>query len=173
MLKSDQDEFDRALFAENIQSAADQSTVPFLRGAFLGMLTEIREFSADELAAEVAAFASAAQDQMVYAGDFLDGVMSASRTSIMLGADALVAAIDELLHAADWETFLLMIPRMRAAFERLHASQADSLAARVASAYGLAEDEQSLRELTTSVEAAALIARIDLQVAEIMNRWSL
>ncbi|MGZ0166823.1 MAG: DUF5682 family protein [Planctomycetales bacterium] len=173
MIKNDGDDFDRTLFAENVRSAADSSTVPYLRGAFLGMLAEIRELSPQDLADEVSAYSLYSTDQMILAGDFLDGVMSVSRTSIMLGADVLVAAIDELLRAADWDTFLMMIPRMRAAFERLHAAQSDSLAARVAKAYGLAEDEPPLTELNTSVGAAVLIARIDSKVAAIMNRWSI
>ena len=173
MIKSDSDDFDRMLFAENVRSAADNTTVPYLRGAFLGMLAEIRELPPQELAQEVSSYALHSTDQMILAGDFLDGVMSVSRTSIMLGADALVSAIDDLLRAADWDTFLVMIPRMRAAFERLHAAQTDSLAARVAKVYGLAEDEVQLTTLNTSVGAAALIARIDSKVAAIMNRWSI
>jgi hypothetical protein len=46
-----------------------ESPVPFLRGAFLGLLCEIRELPADALAAEVAGLAGAAPDQMVTAGD--------------------------------------------------------------------------------------------------------
>lgn len=174
VLKSEREELDRDLFAENVRSAADQSNVPFLRGAFLGMLTEIRELSPQQLADEISAFAGCATDHMIRAGDFVDGVMAVSRTSILLGADALVGAIDGLLRAAEWEIFLTMLPRLRAAFERLHERQCDSLAARVARRYGLTEDEgQSLTELRTSVEAAALIAQIDRQVAEIMERWNI
>ena len=104
------------------------------------------------------------------AGDFIDGVMAVSRTSILLGADALVAAIDELLRAADWDAFLTLLPRMRAAFERLHQRQRDALAERVAHRYGLARKE-AVTELRASVAAAALIARIDRQVAEFMKAW--
>jgi hypothetical protein len=100
----------------------------------------------------------------------LDGILAVSRTSILLGADALIGALDELLRAADWEPFLTMLPRLRAAFERLQTGQRDSLAARVAQRYGLAEQE-SLTELRTSVGAAALFAQIDRQVAEIMTQW--
>ncbi len=39
---------------------------------------------------------------MVTAGDLIDGMFAVSRTSLMLGADALVAAIDDLLKAAEW-----------------------------------------------------------------------
>src|SRR5262249_57672827 len=102
------------------------------------------------------------------AGDFLDGIMAVSRTSILLGADALIGAVDELLRAAEWEAFLTMLPRMRSAFERLHERQRDALAERVAHRYGLAEKE-ALTELRTSVGAAALIARIDRQVGGIMK----
>ncbi|MCC9600285.1 DUF5682 family protein [Stieleria sp. JC731] len=172
MLKSEGDQFSRDLFAENVRSAAEESTVPFLRGAFLGMLTEIRSLPAQELANEISAYASAAPEQMIHAGDFLDGVMSVSRTSIMLGADSLVSSIDDLLKAADWDTFLIMIPKMRAAFERLHPAQTDTLALRVATSYGLAEEASSLTELNTSLEAAALIASIDSEVAKIMTRWN-
>jgi hypothetical protein len=78
--------------------------------------------------------------------------------------------MDELLHAAEWEPFLIMLPRMRAAFEQLHDRQRDSVAVTVAEHYGLKETE-SLTELRTSAEAAARLAEIDRRVAEIMTRW--
>lgn len=162
---------DRVLFGEHVRAAAGVSTVPFLRGVFLGMLAELREITPVELAAEVEAYARAPREQMVVAGDFLEGILTVSRTSIMLGADPLIAAIDELLRAADWDAFLTMIPRMRAAFERLHDRQTDSLAIRVAERYGLRESE-SLTELQTSADAALWIARIDHRVAEVMKDWS-
>jgi len=163
---------DRDVFVEHVRGAAAQSTVPFLRGAFLGMLAELRDITADALAKEVSAFALSTPDRMVFAGDFLEGVLAVSRTSVMLGAKSLVRAIDELLRAADWNTFLTMLPRLRAAFERLHDRQVDSLAAAVARKYGLSPDHvEQLTELKTSVGAAAIIADIDRQVAEIMSKW--
>jgi hypothetical protein len=169
-LRGQRQGLDRDLFAEHVRKAAEATNVPFLRGAFLGMLTELREKTAEELAAELSALAKAPADRMVTAGDLLDGILAGSRTSILLGADALIAALDELLRAAAWEAFLTMLPRLRAAFERLHAGQRDALAARVAERYGLAEKE-SLTELRTSVGAAARIAQIDRRVAEIMAQW--
>ncbi|MCI0359870.1 MAG: DUF5682 family protein, partial [Planctomycetaceae bacterium] len=135
-----------------------------------GLLAELRLKNAEDLAAEVSAFAQSPADRMAQAGDFLDGVMAVSRTSILLGADALIGAIDELLRAAEWETFLVVLPRTRAAFERLHERQVESVASRVAERYGLGEQE-SLTELRTSVAAAAWIARIDQQVARILDKW--
>jgi hypothetical protein len=172
VVRGDRPGLDRALFAEHVRKAAADSTVPFLRGAFLGMLTEIREMAPEALAAEVSALAKAPVEKMTTAGDFLDGIMAVSRTSIMLGADALIGALDELLQAADWGSFLVMLPRSRAAFERLHDRQRDSLAAKVAQRYGLAEAD-SLAELRTSVANAAILARIDQQVAKIMEKWKL
>jgi hypothetical protein len=167
-----QEQLDRAVFVEHVRKAAAETTVPFLRGAFLGMLTELRDMTAEALAAEVSALARAAVEQMVTAGDFLDGILAVSRTSILLGADPLIAALDELLRAASWDAFLVMVPRLRAAFERLHERQRDSLAARVAQRYGLAEAE-ALTDLRTSVAAAAWIARVDQRVAAIMKEWEL
>lgn len=161
---------DRALFIEHVRHAAAATQVPFLRGAFLGLMTELREMTTQELAGEVSALSRAPVDIMTTAGDFLDGIMCTSRTSIMLGADALTAAIDELLRAAEWDPFLTMLPRMRAAFERLHDRQVDSVASRVAMRYGL-KDGDDLLELRTSVGAAARIAEIDRRVAEIMKDW--
>ncbi len=172
VLRGNRPGLERSLFAEHVRKAVEMTTVPLLRGAFLGMLTEIRELTPEALAAEVSALAKAPVEQMTTAGDFLDGAMATSRTSILLGADALVGAIDELLRAAEWDSFLVMLPRMRAAVERLHERQRDSLASKVAERYGLAESE-SLTELRTSVAAAALIAQIDQQVAKIMDKWRL
>jgi hypothetical protein len=59
---------------------------------------------------------------------------------------------------------------LRAAIERLHDRQRDALAARVAERYGL-EEKESLTELRVSVGTAALISRIDQQVAVIMKKW--
>jgi hypothetical protein len=164
--------FDRALFAEAARRAANESPVPFLRGAFLGLLCEIRELPADALAAEVASLARAAPAQMVVAGDLLDGMLAVSRTSILLGADALVAALDDLLKAAEWDPFLVMLPRLRAAFERLSESQRDSLAATVARRYGLAS-AADVRTLTGTMAATALVARIDAAVAAALKDWPL
>jgi len=173
LLRGRRDEVDRAVFTENVRSAAEASTVPFLRGAFLGMLAELHEISGDDLAREVAAFALTTAERMVLAGEFLDGIMAVSRTSIMLGADSLVAAIDQLIRTAEWQVFLTMLPRLRGAFARLHCRQVDSLAGCVARTYRLsAEEQQQLTELNTSVGAAALIAEIDRHVAEIMEKWS-
>ena len=172
LLRGGREDLDRAVFTSHVQTAANESTVAFLRGAFLGLLAEMREVSSDELANQISAFALTTPERMVEAGDFIDGVMSVSRTSIMLGAESLTAAIDELLRAAEWDVFLTMLPRLRAAFERLHDRQVDSLAGAVARRYGLSNDEGgSLTELKTSVGAALLIADIDHKVSEIMKRW--
>lgn len=170
VLRGDVEGIDGNLFAEHVRNAAAETTAPFLRGTFLGLLAEMREISADELAGEISALAKSPQDKLVTAGELLHGILTASRTSILLGAKSLVAAMDELLHAADWESFLIMLPRMRAAFERLHDRQRESVAVTVAEHYGLKESE-SLTELRTSAAAAARLAEIDRRVAQIMTRW--
>ena len=164
--------FDRTLFAESARKAADESKVPFLRGAFLGLLCEIRELPAESLAGEVSGLARASPDQMVTAGDLLDGMFAVSRTSILLGADALVAAVDELLNAAEWDPFLVMLPRLRGAFERLSEMQKDSLAATVAKRHGLGTSTD-VRALGGSLAATALVARLDASVAKILAEWPL
>ncbi|MEX0716414.1 MAG: DUF5682 family protein [Planctomycetaceae bacterium] len=161
---------DREVLKQSVWSAANATEAPFLRGAFLGMLVELRELPAEQLAAEIAQLARAPQERMIAAGDLLDGVFCVSRASILLGAQSLVAALDELLRAAEWESFLVMLPRLRGAFERLHAGQRDSVAATVARRYGL-KDAKSIVELRTSVGAAARIATIDRRVAELMRGW--
>jgi hypothetical protein len=164
--------YDRVLFVEATRRAANDSPVPFLRGAFLGLLCEIRELPAETLAAEVAGLAGAAPDLMVTAGDLLDGMMAVSRTSILLGADALIGAVDDLLKAADWEPFLVMLPRLRAAFERLSQSHRDSLAATVAKRYGLGSAAE-VRTIHVSLGATALVARLDAAVAAALKDWPL
>ncbi len=109
---------------------------------------------------------------MVTAGDLLDGMLAVSRTSILLGADALIEAVDDLLAVAEWEPFLVMLPRLRAAFERLNEPQRDSLAATVARRHGLASADD-VRTLAGSLGATALVARIDAAVAEALRDWPL
>ncbi len=163
-------DLDADLFASSVDRAAKVSTMAFLRGAFLGVLTEMRRVKPDALAAELSAYARGGVDRQVMAGDFLHGVLRVSRTAILLGAKSLVAAVDELLKNANGEIFLVMIPRLRAAFETLHERQRDSVAAHVAELYGLKESE-SLRALTTSIGAAQLMAQLDAEVATIMKEW--
>src|SRR5262249_40047934 len=109
-------------------------------------------------------------DQQVVAGDFLHGVLRVSKTAILLGAKSLVAAVDELLRAAQGETFLNIVPRLRAAFEALHDRQRDSLATHVAELYGLKEGD-SPRPLATSVGPARLMAELDAEAASILTEW--
>jgi hypothetical protein len=170
--QGDKQGLDRKLFVEHVRNAANTSTVQFLRGAFLGVLSELRELDPIELATVVSGLAKSPVDIMVTAGDFLDGVMAVSRTSILLGADPLIKAIDELLRAAEWDPFLVMLPKMRAAFERMHANDRDAMATRVAQIYGL-EEATSFTELRISTAAAITVARIDKQVSTIMKEWEL
>ncbi len=107
----------------------------------------------------------------MFAGEFLNGIMRVSRTAIMLGGEHLVRVINTLFEAADWESFLVMLPHMRGAFEHLHERQRDNLAEMVARRHGLMDAAQ-ITEIGTSMEAGAIIARIDQQVAEIMKHWS-
>src|SRR3954447_17441936 len=78
--RAERGRFDRALFAEAARRAADESPVAFLRGAFLGLLCEIRELPVGALADEVEGLARAAPERMMAAGDLLDGMLAVSRT---------------------------------------------------------------------------------------------
>lgn len=163
---------DKALLVENLKSGHATSTTPFMRGALVGLLTETGAVAAKDLAAAVAAFAKAHGAAVLDAGPFLDGVMAVSRTSILLGADALVAAVDELFAVVDDDMFRQLIPTVRHAFERLHERQKDALAGHVAERYGL-KDADDVRTLTTSHEALLELARVDAAVARVMEEWSL
>src|SRR5262249_28219526 len=144
----------------------------FLRGAFLGALAELREVSPEELAAEVSGLARAPAEQMVTAGGFLAGVLAVSHPAILLGADALVAAIDELLPAAAWEPLLVGVRRrLRGGFGQRRGRRGDWRGGGGAARYGRGGAEE-VAELRPSVAAAARIARIDEQVARIMERWN-
>ncbi|MEQ1501786.1 MAG: DUF5682 family protein [Myxococcota bacterium] len=161
---------DRTLYVTHVEAAAKVTTVPTMRGVFVGVLAEIRHLSPEGLAAEIAAYAQARPEVLIEAGAFLDGVLAVSRTSVMLGGDALVAAIDDLLAAAPWEAFVTMLPRLRHAFERLHRRQRAALADRVAARLGL-RDGDALTVLPTSVGAAVALAALDAKVAEILREW--
>jgi hypothetical protein len=171
ILRADRSYLDKNLLVENLRSAAEVTTVPFLRGAMLGLLTELKILSTEDLSSHLTSLAKSSAEIMISAGDFLDGIMAVSRTSILVGADSLITAVDELLRVSDYQQFLTMLPRMRSAFERLHEAQRDSFAQTVAIRYGL-EDSDAFAELTTSLDTAAFIAHIDFKVARIMKEWS-
>jgi hypothetical protein len=161
---------DRDVLVQHVRGAADASQVPFLRGAFLGMLAELRVASPEDTSSALAAWAREPPERMVAAGEFLDGMLAASRTSLLLGADHLVNAVDDLLAAADHDAFLVMLPRLRSAFGRLHERQRQTLADRVAQRHGLKEPEQ-LTRLSTSVAAGVLLARLDERAGRILSEW--
>jgi hypothetical protein len=165
-------ELDRALFTDQVTTAALAATVPFMQGAFAGILAELRVIDPADLAARVAAFATSQPDKMVLAGEFLDGAFAVSKTSMLLGADALVGAIDDLLRAAPWDHFMTLLPKVRRAFERLHERQRLAFADRVAMRYGLVGAEQIAELPATSTEGAAYMASVDARVAAIMKEWS-
>lgn len=158
---------DPQLFATYVASAAAQTPSMFMRGVLLGLLAELRVLDGPALAAEITSLARGAEAAMVTAGDFVRGILEVSRASLMLGADAIVEAVDELLRAASWETFLVMLPSLRAAFERLRGADLGVMCDRVARRYGLREAEEL--DLSLTVGAAALMAEVDERVAEIME----
>lgn len=162
---------DRDLFVENVTSAALATTVPFMQGAFAALLSEMRAVDPADLARRVAAFARARPEAMVMAGEFLDGAFAVAKTSILLGAGELVAAIDELIRTATWDQFVVLLPRVRHAFERLHERQRLTFSERVAEAYGIKEAAE-VAKLHTSVGAAVQMAAIDAEVAAIMKEWT-
>lgn len=165
-------DLDRDLFVENARTTLNDSKSPRLRGALSGVMTEIRAQAPEALAAEVSRYARALPEEMVLCGDFLSGVMETSKTALMLGADPIVRAIDELLRAASWEQFMVLLPRTRGAFEAVHERSRVALADRVASLYGLQDDEAAgVTKLETSVGAAVKISEIDARVGEIMKEW--
>lgn len=165
-------DLDRDLFVMNAQTTLADSKSPRLRGALSGILTEIRAQSPEDLAAEVARYAKALPEEMILCGDFLSGVMETSKTALMLGADGIVRAIDELLRVASWQQFLVLLPRTRGAFEAVHERARVALADRVAALYGLKDDEAAgVTKLETSVGAALKISEIDARVGEIMKDW--
>ena len=162
---------DRDLFIENVTSAALATTVPFMQGAFAALLSEMRAVDPADLGRRVAAFARARPEAMVLAGEFLDGAFAVARTSILLGAGELVAAIDELIRTASWDQFVVLLPRVRHAFERLHERQRLTFSERVAEAYGIKEAAE-VATLGTSIGAAVQRAAIDAEVAGIMKEWT-
>jgi hypothetical protein len=164
--------FDRELFVDNARAAYRDSQAAFLRGALSGVLTELRVQTPEELAAQVAAFAKARPEVLISCGDFLHGMLQTSRTAVLLGADAIVAAIDELLRSAEWEQFLTLLPRARGAFEGMHDRTRVSLADRVAVRYGLRADiGDAIARLETNAAVAVQLVMLDKRVAELMKDW--
>jgi hypothetical protein len=157
----------RELLATYVTNAAAQTSSMFMRGVLLGLLAELRVIDGPALAAEIAGLARGSEATMVAAGDFVRGILEVSRASLMLGADAIVEAVDELLRAASWETFLVMLPSLRAAFEKLRGADLGVMCERVARRYGLREAEEL--DLALTVGAAALMAEVDQRVAEILG----
>lgn len=166
------DSLDADLFVTNARSAADTTESAYLRGAYLGILAEVRQLPVEAVADALAAHARGPEEVQIQAGDFLGGVLAVSRATLMVGARALVAAVDEVLRAAGRETFLTMAPRMRGAIEELRETQKNLLADEVGRLYG--ESGETVREeLSLSTEAAALLSELDAEAARIMDGWHL
>lgn len=164
--------YDRNLLVENVKTSRLVSEIPYLQGALSGVLTELRVQTTDALADEVRAFSKAGPEILVTVGEFLNGMLATCRTAVLLGADAIIGAIDELLRAAAWEQFLVLLPRARGAFEAMHDRTRVSLADRVAVRYGLAAEEgDTIAKLETSSDAATRLVALDAKVAEMMKAW--
>jgi len=159
-------------FRQHLELAADAAPRPYLRGIFLGLLVEIRQLEVDVVARELTAAAQGSVEVQLAAGDFLAGVLAVSRVVLMLGTESIVAALDGVLREVAPETFLQMVPRLRAAFDAAPRRQRTRLAAEVARRYGLAEG--SVREtLAVRPEVAALIAELDAEAEAILVRWGI
>ncbi len=65
-----------------------------------------------------------------------------------------------------------MLPRLRAAIERLSNAQKNSLAGTVARRYGLKGVEE-VRAMSGSLAATALVARLDAATASVLKNWPL
>ncbi|RJG37987.1 DUF5682 family protein [Motilimonas pumila] len=162
-------ELDRDNFIQYLHQVADASTVPFLKGCFYGALMELKQRSTDDLAQEICRYQYTAPELMIECSLFIEGVVSLSHTSILLGAKEIVASIDVLLSQAEPPVFEQMVVHFRAAFERLSQLQRVRIADAVAQHYGLSEAEQ----LNLNIPLAAIhqLADLDNQVAEIMHSW--
>ncbi len=163
--------FDRDVLVAGLRAAGSDSTIPHMRGVFDGLLAETRAEGPEFLGGRLMAFAKERPDVLVTAGAYLDGVLSVSHTSVMLGAGALVAALDELFKIAAWDAFVLMLPELRSAFERLHARHRDTISSRVAERHGLKDADAIAKLGTSSVEGAVALAEIDRMTATIMEEW--
>ncbi len=173
LLADDAGLFDRDVFVSGLRSASQDASSAYLRGVFDGLLAETRAEGPEFLGQRLRAFALERADVLVTAGAYLDGVLSVSHTSVLLGAEALVGALDELFRVAEWDAFVLMLPALRNAFGRLHARHRDTVAARVAERHGL-EDGAGITKLgTSSVEGAVALAELDAKTARIMEAWGL
>ena len=100
----------------------------------------------------------------------LAGLLSVSRTSIITGSPQLIDVIEALFKHTEHDVFLLMLPKMRGAFEQLDRHSKVAIADKVAQQHGLKESTKLLK-LNTSLEAATLMAKLDTQVSRIMQAW--
>ena len=164
------EEMDRALFISNIQTAAQQTEIPYLKGALQGLLAELKVVPVEAVLHQLAAYSQAPKAILVQAGDFLAGLLSVSRTSIITGSPQLIDAIEALFKYTEHDVFLLMLPKMRGAFEQLDRHSKVAIADKVAQQHGLKESTKLLK-LNTSLEAATLMAKLDTQVSHIMQAW--
>ncbi len=89
---------------------------------------------------------------------------------MMTGSPQLIDAIEALFKHTEHDVFLVMLPKMRGAFETLDRHSTRAIADKVAQQHGLKESTELL-SLNTSVETASLMAKLDTQVSRIMQEW--
>jgi len=163
-------DMDLNLFITNIQSAVNETEIVYLRGAFQGLLAELKVISSDSVLQYLAAYSQAPPDILIQAGSFLEGMLSVSRTSLLTGSPKLIEAMESLFKYAEHEQFLVMLPQLRSAFNKMAKQSKLAIADKVAQHHGLKESTKLLK-LNTSVEAAVLISKIDAEVHQIMQAW--
>lgn len=161
---------DQDLFIEQILSAVSLCEVPVLKGVFTGLLTELKIIEQDELSHTIHGYCLSHPDEMIEAGDYISGLMKICRTSILFGSKTLMNSIDELLKTADYDSFLIMLPKLRASFESLLEGQRKSVCSIVGQIYGL-EETEILSVLTVPLENTKEIIRIDSEAQSIIQKW--
>ncbi len=163
---------DRSLFLTHVESALAASPFAFLRGVFLGTLVEIRAAPVSRVVDALLGAARGTIERRVDVGALLHGVLALSRTAVALGARPLVEAIDQVLSELDADTFLAIVPQMRAGIEQLHVSQREAIAREVVGLHEGTDAGALTAPLSTSARAAALIAELDARVEVLMREWS-
>ncbi len=162
-----QDHLDSQLLISTLKSAVELAESAGMRAAYQAILLDLGQIKIDLVAAELAAYAHAGWEQQLRAGEYLQGLLRASTTAIMLGASELVVALDRLIVSVDGECFLTLLPSLRAAIEQLHRRHRDAFIA--AAARHLGVQTEAVEELLGGDPAAhALIAELDQEVARIM-----
>ncbi|MCA9610997.1 MAG: hypothetical protein KC619_35630, partial [Myxococcales bacterium] len=153
--------------------SVDPEAPPAIRGAALGYLWSLQAFADEADAQEHAVRALRRASAPETIGELLGGLFALAREEV-IGAPALVEALDGILAGQTWHDFLVAVPSLRLAFAWFPPRERDAIARVVLGLHDHAgAGVRTLRRLDVAPEAVTRAVELERRIDAIEARYGL